>query len=123
MTADRRLKHSPFLDPVRWIEVAGELARWSKANDGFFTLDDLKTQNARWGEPLKGSYRDVTIYETPAPTQGFAVLEMLNLLEPMEMHKKPFLGPDYVHLMVQAKQPCLSRPRPSSRRATRHAAR
>ncbi len=85
-------------------EVAGELARWSKANDGFFTLDDLKTQNARWGEPLKGSYRDVTIYETPAPTQGFAVLEMLNLLEPMEMHRKPFLGPDYVHLMVQAKQ-------------------
>ena len=85
-------------------EVAGELARWSQANDGFFTLDDLKTQDALWGEPLKGSYRGVTIYETPAPTQGFAVLEMLNLLEPMEMHRKPFLGPDYVHLMVQAKQ-------------------
>ena len=66
--------------------------------------DDLKAQVARWGEPLKGSYRDVTIYETPAPTQGFAVLEMLNLLEPLELHRKPFLGPDYVHLMVQAKQ-------------------
>ena len=85
-------------------EVARELVRWSKANDGFFTADDLKAQVAHWGEPLKGSYRGVTIYETPAPTQGFAVLEMLNLLEPLEMHKKPFLGPDYVHLMVQAKQ-------------------
>ena len=46
----------------------------------------------------------MTIYETPAPTQGFAVLEMLNLLEPFELHSKPFLGPDAVHLMVQAKQ-------------------
>ena len=29
---------------------------------------------------------------------------MLNLLEPFELHKKPFLGPDSVHFMVQAKQ-------------------
>src|SRR6185369_16335509 len=29
---------------------------------------------------------------------------MLNLLEPFELHKKPFLGPDAVHLLVQAKQ-------------------
>ena len=66
--------------------------------------DDLLAQVARWGEPIKGTYRDVTIYETPAPTQGFAVLEMLNLLEPLDLHRKPFLGPDHVHLMVQAKQ-------------------
>ena len=85
-------------------EVARELVRYSEANDGFFTSDDLKAQSARWGEPIVGSYRGVTIYETPAPTQGFAVLEMLNLLEPFDLHAKPFLGPDYVHLMVQAKQ-------------------
>jgi gamma-glutamyltranspeptidase/glutathione hydrolase len=85
-------------------EVARELVRYSEANDGFFTLEDLLAQSARWAEPIKGSYRGVTIYETPAPTQGFAVLKMLNLLEPFELHKKPFLGPDAVHLMVQAKQ-------------------
>ncbi|CAN5913494.1 gamma-glutamyltransferase [soil metagenome] len=85
-------------------EVARELLRYSDAHDGFFTAADLKAQTARWGEPLQGRYRDVTIYETPAPTQGFAVLEMLNLLEPFELHRKPFLGADSVHLMVQAKQ-------------------
>jgi gamma-glutamyltranspeptidase len=26
------------------------------------------------GEPIAGTYRDVTVYETPAPTQGFTVL-------------------------------------------------
>ena len=85
-------------------EIARELIRWSDANDGFFTRDDLLAQLARWDEPIKGTYRDVTIYETPAPTQGFAVLEMLNLLEPFELHKKPPLGADAVHFMVQAKQ-------------------
>jgi gamma-glutamyltranspeptidase/glutathione hydrolase len=85
-------------------EVAREMVRWSQAHDGFFTAQDLRAQTARWGEPIKGTYRDVTIYETPPPTQGFAVLEMLNLLEPFELHTRRFLDPDTVHLMVQAKQ-------------------
>ena len=61
-------------------------------------------QKAIWGEPLVGRYRDVTVYNTPPPTQGFTVLEMLNLIEPHELHRKDFLGPDHVHLLVQAKQ-------------------
>ena len=85
-------------------EVARELVRYSQSAGGFFGRDDLLVQSARWGEPIKGTYRDVTIYETPPPTQGFTVLQMLNLLEPFELHKRPFLGPDTVHLMVQAKQ-------------------
>ena len=84
--------------------VGAELARFSAAQGGFFTQADLAAQQARWGEPIHGRYRDVTIYETPAPTQGFTVLQMLNLLEPFELHKQPFLGPDPAHLMVQAKQ-------------------
>ena len=84
--------------------VARELARYSQANGGFFSAADLAAQSARWGEPLQGEYRGVTIFETPAPTQGFTVLEMLNLLEPLELHRKPYLGADHVHLMVQAKQ-------------------
>ena len=84
--------------------VGAELARFSAARGGFFTQADLSAQTARWGEPLQGTYRDVTLYETPAPTQGFTVLEMLNLLEPLELHRHAFLGPDPAHLMVQAKQ-------------------
>ena len=85
-------------------DVARELARFSAQQGGFFTVTDLAAQTARWGEPLQGTYRGVTIYETPAPTQGFTVLEMLNLLEPLELHRLDPLGPDHAHLMVQAKQ-------------------
>jgi gamma-glutamyltranspeptidase len=78
--------------------VAKKLAKLG----GFFTERDLAAQGAYWGEPIRGSYRGVTIYETPAPTQGFTVLQMLNLIEPLDLG--PFLGPDQVHLLVQAKQ-------------------
>ena len=82
----------------------GEVARQLAALGGFFRESDLAAQRAQWGEPIRGSYRGVTIYETPAPTQGFTVLEMLNLLEPLELSRREFLGPDHVHLLVQAKQ-------------------
>jgi gamma-glutamyltranspeptidase len=85
-------------------EIARELARFAREKGGFFTEADLAAQTARWGEPIRGTYRDVTIYETPAPTQGFAVLEMLNLVEPFELHKREFRGADHAHLLVQAKQ-------------------
>jgi gamma-glutamyltranspeptidase/glutathione hydrolase len=80
----------------------GEVARKLAGLGGFFTERDLAAQGAYWGEPIRGSYRGVTIYETPAPTQGFTVLEMLNMVEPLALG--PFLGPDHVHLLVQAKQ-------------------
>ncbi len=84
--------------------VAREMARHAQENGGFFNAADLAAQKASWGEPLQGSYRDLTLYETPAPTQGFTVLQMLRLLEPFELHKMDFADPQRAHLMVQAKQ-------------------
>ncbi|MSQ21189.1 MAG: gamma-glutamyltransferase [Betaproteobacteria bacterium] len=85
-------------------ETAQAMAAFAKANDGFFTLEDFAQQRSRWAEPIATTYRGMTIYETPAPTQGFTVLEMLNLIEPFNVGEWPFLGPDHVHHMVQAKQ-------------------
>jgi len=84
--------------------VARTLADFSREQGGLFNAADLARQPAQWGEPLVGQYRDITLYETPAPTQGFTVLQMLALLEPFDLAREPWLGPDLVHLMVQAKQ-------------------
>jgi gamma-glutamyltranspeptidase/glutathione hydrolase len=80
------------------------MARFSRAHGGFFTERDLGEQRARWGEPVSTNYRGVTIYETPPPTQGLSVLQMLNLIEPVDLARLDRLGPDAVHLLVQAKQ-------------------
>ncbi len=85
-------------------EIGKRLVAFSDQQGGYFSLDDLAEQMAFWAEPLVGRYRDVTIYQTPAPTQGFTVLQMLALLEPFELARLPHLGPQAAHLMVQAKQ-------------------
>jgi gamma-glutamyltranspeptidase len=85
-------------------ETGRELARFSREHGGLFTERDLSEQRARWGEPVSTTYRGVTIYETPPPTQGLSVLQMLNLLEPYDLGRLDFMGPDLAHLLVQAKQ-------------------
>jgi gamma-glutamyltranspeptidase/glutathione hydrolase len=65
--------------------VGQELARFSRASGGLFELADFANQRAGWGEPLVGQYRDVAIYNTPPPTQGCTVLQMLNLVEPHDL--------------------------------------
>jgi len=85
-------------------ELAESFERYAAANDGFFRSADFKAQGAAWGEPIRGHYRGVEIYITPPPTQGFTVLEMLNILEPFGLEKLGFLSADHLHLLVQAKQ-------------------
>lgn len=85
-------------------ETARALAAFSRAGGGFFDEADLAAQGASWGEPLSGTYRGVEIFETPPPTQGFTVIEMLNLVEAAEIGRMDPLGPDLAHLLVQAKQ-------------------
>jgi len=84
-------------------ETARELVRYARAAGGFTSERDLDEQRAVGEEPLSAPYRGVTIYETPPPTQGISVLQMLNLVEPFELGRLPYLGPDHVHLLVQAK--------------------
>jgi gamma-glutamyltranspeptidase/glutathione hydrolase len=85
-------------------DVAHELARFAREQGGFVAERDFGAQRSDWGEPISGVYRGVRICETPPPTQGFTVLEMLNLLEPYPVGSWPFLGPDHVHYLAQAKQ-------------------
>ena len=85
-------------------EVARELVRVSDAMGGFFTLDDLAGAHAEWDAPLSGTYRGVTVFNTPPPTQGFTLLEMLNILEHTDLDRTEFLSPEHIHLLVEAKQ-------------------
>jgi gamma-glutamyltranspeptidase/glutathione hydrolase len=84
-------------------DTARELVRASRDHGGFHTEADLARQRSHWGAPIHARYRGVTIYETPPPTQGLTLLQMLRLLEPFELGTLPYLGPDHVHLLVQAK--------------------
>ncbi|MGH7397739.1 MAG: gamma-glutamyltransferase family protein, partial [Candidatus Rokuibacteriota bacterium] len=85
-------------------ETGREIARHAREHGGFFTERDLAAQRSTWGASISVTYRGVTIHETPPPSQGVSVLQALRLLEPWGIGALPFLGPDHVHLLVQAKQ-------------------
>ena len=85
-------------------ETAREMARHAREHGGFFSERDFAVQRSKWGASISATYQGVTIHETPPPSQGVSVLQALRLLEPWEIGALPFLGPDHVHLLVQAKQ-------------------
>lgn len=76
----------------------------------FWTMDDLKDYKAKWVEPLSTRYHGYDIYETPPPSQGWAALEMLNILEvcaertPFDLAKIGKEDPLFTHIEVEAKK-------------------
>jgi gamma-glutamyltranspeptidase/glutathione hydrolase len=61
---------------------------------------DLAEHRAQWVEPLRVSYRGGEAASLPPPTQGFAALAILGLLDGFEVGRLD--EADYVHLVVEA---------------------
>jgi gamma-glutamyltranspeptidase/glutathione hydrolase len=91
-------------------EIAQAIVGKSRALGGTMTLEDLAATHATWETPISTSYHGYDIYELPPNTQGFAVLEMMNILEvcaPKLGVNLAALGPsspEYWHLLVEAKK-------------------
>ena len=74
------------------------------------TRSDLAEFQSEWVEPISTNYHGYDVFELPPPGQGFAALEMLNILEvcvPTLGVNLATLGPSdpmYWHLMVEAKK-------------------
>ena len=83
-------------------ELGARLVRHVAAGGGFLTEADLATHATRWQPPVGTTYRGVTVWETPPPTQGLTVLQALNLLEGFDLRA---LGPHsaaHLHHLVEA---------------------
>jgi gamma-glutamyltranspeptidase/glutathione hydrolase len=77
---------------------------------GQIRMPDLEEYQSEWVEPLRTNYHGYDIYQLPPPTQGFATLSMLNILEvcaPKLGVNLTELGPrDPLrwHLLIEAKK-------------------
>ena len=85
------------------------IARVQKGG-GVMTHADLAEFESEWVEPISTNYHGFDVFQLPPPGQGWAGLEMLNILEvcaPYHGLNLTNLGPsnsDYWHLMVEAKK-------------------
>jgi gamma-glutamyltranspeptidase/glutathione hydrolase len=90
--------------------IAEAIVAKVRSNDGVMTKEDLAEFQSEWVEPISTNYHGYDIFELPPPGQGFAALEMLNILEvcvPKLGFNLATLGPSdpmFWHLEVEAKK-------------------
>ncbi|HEY2956324.1 MAG TPA: gamma-glutamyltransferase [Candidatus Eisenbacteria bacterium] len=85
-------------------EIADALVRYSRANGGFFSLEDFTRHRSTWDEPISTEYRGVRVWEMPPNSQGLAALQLLNLLETFDLKSMGRESADFWHLFVEAKK-------------------
>ena len=84
-------------------EVADKICQSVADEGGLLGGDDLQTPVAQWLTPLNSTYRGYRVYEQPPVSQGFMVLEMLNIIEAWPMNGELSRG-DVIHYQVSAKK-------------------
>jgi gamma-glutamyltranspeptidase/glutathione hydrolase len=65
---------------------------------------DLAEFESEWVEPICTTYRGWEVYELPPNGQGFAALEMLNILEQFPLHRYGAHSADTQHLKIEAQK-------------------
>ena len=85
-------------------EVADQIVRTIKAEGGILGEEDLQNVVTQWLEPLSSTYRDTLVYEQPPVSQGFMVLEMLNIAEGWPFDSGSMSRAEMIHLQIAAKK-------------------
>ena len=75
-----------------------------RAGGGLFTEADFAGHHAEVYDPIETTYRGHTVYQTRPPSQGFLLLEMLNLIEGFDLKSLGHQSPEAMHVMVEAKK-------------------
>jgi gamma-glutamyltranspeptidase/glutathione hydrolase len=83
-------------------DVAEELVRGTREQGGLITMDDLARWQVRLEEPVRTTYKDVEVYKLTTWTQGPAMLQALNILEPLDLRAMGLNSARYIHTLYQA---------------------
>lgn len=82
--------------------IAQEIVRFSQANGGLLTAEDLAASHAEWVRPLAVEYRGLRVFQCPPNSQGIATLMALQILAGFDLGAAS--EGDRIHLMVEAKK-------------------
>ena len=83
--------------------IADRIAADMQANGGLITKRDLAAYKVRELAPIRGMYKGYEIVSMPPPSSGgVALVEMLNIVEPLDLKSKGLLTPPALHLRIEA---------------------
>jgi len=83
-------------------DVAKNTAAFMKANGGLITEADLAAVQAFEDPPVRTTYRGIDVYECPPNSQGFVMLEALNILEGFDLKAMGHNSVPYLHAVTEA---------------------
>ncbi len=82
-------------------DIAEEFVRGSREQGGLVTMEDLARWKPRFEEPVMTTYKGIDVYKLDVWTQGPAMLQALNLLEPMDLKGMGYNSARYIHTLYQ----------------------
>ena len=83
-------------------ETAERICKALRASGSPLDVADFVDFKAQWVNPISVDYRGHTVYEFPPNTQGFAALQILNLMEGCDLRAFGDGSADYYHHMAEA---------------------
>ena len=83
-------------------DIAAAIARFHRENGGLLTGDDLAAFRSEVETPPHTRSAGIDIYACGAWCQGPALLQVLNFMDPQELHALGHNSTDYIHFVVEA---------------------
>lgn len=85
--------------------IAQVMVKKTKQTGGILSLQDLKSYQTRWREPIRFSYKDLTISSMAPPSSGGICLgQMFQMIEPYDLGKMGHQSVESIHLMVEVER-------------------
>ena len=82
--------------------VADQIVKEMQRGGGLITEEDLKNYNAKWREPVTGTYRGHKVISMPPPSSGgVALLQLLQGAEQYDIQKMGHNTTETIHLMTE----------------------
>lgn len=86
-------------------ETARLLTEAMKQRGGLITQADLDAYTARWRQALRGRYREYEVISMPPPSSGgVALMQMLQMLEPVDMVRYGYHSPLATHYLTEVER-------------------
>ena len=82
--------------------IGREIVDLTRQEGGLITADDLQGYQPRWQKPLCTAFGDYTVFTTSPNSNGFQILETLNILEGFDLDHMGHNTASYLHHMIEA---------------------
>ena len=86
-------------------DIARILVDYIETNGGIMTLEDLAKYKAKWREPIRFTYDDLTIVSMSPPSSGgICLAQIMNMIEPFDLHKLEHNSAKYIQVLTEAER-------------------